>query len=122
MIYKNPSGAIMICKYWTEYITLSEYNKATITYPVEKVVYKMTTEKKQDTVVDADWNTIILKEYEVEVPVLDEKGNPIISWKTREIVRYNKYDSEWVVIIPDDATILTEEQYKAELEKLKQTK
>lgn len=116
--YKSNDGMLHSIS-WSEYINQSEYDKATIEYPVEKVVYKTTTEKKQDTVIDADGKEHILREYEVAVPVLDEEWNPVIESKEREIVRYNKYNSEWVVIIPDDATVLTEEQYKAELEKLK---
>ena len=49
---------------------------------------------------------------------LDEKGNPIIKEKVREIVRYNPYDGEYVVI-PDDAKVITEEEYNKLLEEQK---
>ena len=98
-----------------KFINISEYNKATITYEVMKPVYKTTTEKKQDTVVDADGKTIVLREYEVEVPVLED-GKPIVIDNIREKVTYNPYNG--YVIIPDDATILTEEEYQKEIEKL----
>lgn len=112
--YKSNDGMLHSIS-WSKSITISEYNKATITYEAIKPVYKTTTEKKQDTVVDADGNTIVLREYEVDVPVLEE-GKPIIIDNVRETVTYNQYN--WYVIIPDDATILTEEEYQKEIEKL----
>lgn len=136
MIYtKNSDWSIQSIS-WSQYITLSTYDKATITYPVNKVVYKTTTEKKQNTVIDADGKEHILRTYEVEVPVMEKKlvkekiskinpdtneeifeeiekevEEPVISDVIREIVRYNPYDAQWVIIIPDDAKILTEEEY-----------
>lgn len=128
-------------------INQSTYDKATITYPVEKVIYKTTTEKKQDTVVDADGNTIVLREYEVEVPITEttvvvekvskinpetneevfeeikkEVEQPIIEKKYREMARHNPYDAQWVVIISDDAKVLTEEEYKAEIARINNRK
>lgn len=142
-IVQNKSGAILM--YQWPIIHQSVYDSATITYPVEKTIYKTITEKKQDKVVDADGKEHILRTYEVEVPVMEKKivtekvskinpdtneeifeeiekevEAPVVTEVIREMVKYNPYDAQWVVIIPDDAVILTEEEYKKKLEEIKQ--
>lgn len=114
MFVKFPDGS-MSNYTSSKIIHQSVYDKVTITYPANKVVYKTTTEKKQDTVVDADGKEHILRTYEVEVPVLED-GKPVVIENVREKVSYNPYNG--YVIIPDDATILTEAEYQAELARL----
>ena len=134
MIYKNTDWSINVIGW--RIITQSVYDKATITYPLEKVIYGTTTEKKEDKVVDADGKEHILRTYEVEVPVTEttvvvekvakidpdtneeifeevkkEVQTPVIKEIVREMVRYNPYDAQSVVIIPDDAKVITEEEY-----------
>ncbi len=97
---------------WDKPIAQSLYDKANITYPIEKIIYKTQKETKVDKVIDADGKEVILRTYDVDTPILDEKGNPIIKEKVREIVRYNPYDGEWYTPINDEYTIFTEEEYK----------
>jgi len=93
---------------WDKPIAQSLYDKANITYPIEKTIYQTQKETKVDKVIDADGKEVILRTYEVETPILDEKWNPIIKEQVRDIVRYNHYDVEWYTPINDEYTIITE--------------
>ena len=96
-------------------ITLSEYYKATITYDKEYEVVVTEDVTEQITDVDAKGNTIVLGTRVVQKPVVDKEGKPVVKKEIRE-VRYNPYDAQSVVIIPDDAKVITEEEYNKLLE------
>lgn len=114
MIFYKYNWAIC-SQNWDQSITQSEYKKATITYDKEYEVAVTEDVTEQITDTDAKGNTIILGTRVVKKPVVDKEGNAVVTKEVRE-VKYNPYN--WFVIIPDDATVLTEEEYKAELEKL----
>ena len=96
-------------------VTQSEYNKATITYDKEYEVAVTEDVKEEITDTDAKGNTIVLGTRVVQKPKLDKEGKQVVK-KEIMTVTHNPYDG--YVIIPDDATILTEEEYKKEIEKL----
>ena len=91
-------------------ITLSEYDKATITYDKEYEVVVTEDAAEQIADVDAKGKTIVLGTRVVQKPVVDKEGKPVVKKEIRE-VRYNPYDAQSVVIIPDDAKVITEEEY-----------
>jgi len=99
-------------------ITLSEYYKATITYDKEYEVVVTEDAAEQITDVDAKGKTIVLGTRVVQKPVVDKEGKPVVKKEIRE-VRYNPYDAQSVVIIPDDAKVITEEEYNKLLEEQK---
>lgn len=96
-------------------ITLSEYYKATITYDKEYEVVVTEDAAEQITDVDAKGKTIVLGTRVVQKPVVDKEGKPVVKKEIRE-VRYNPYDAQSVVIIPDDAKVITEEEHNKLLE------
>lgn len=119
IFYKNEKWLYKLTTFdYSKYITISEYDKATITYPVEKIIYQIKTETKIDKVVDADWKEVVLREYEVKTPIIDDNWNHIIKEKVREMVRYNKYDLDYI-IIPDDTTIITKSEFDVLIENKK---
>lgn len=116
MFYYVKTDQWIPLRYNVPVVSQSLYDKADITYPVEKVIYQTKKETKVDKVIDADGKEVILRIYEVEVPVVDKDNNPIIKEKVREIVRYNPYDEEWYTPINDKYTIITEEEHNKLLE------
>lgn len=119
MFYYVKTDQWIPLRYNVPVIAQSLYDKANITYPIEKTIYQTQKETKVDKVIDADWKEVILRTYEVETPILDEKGNPIIKEKVREMARYNHYDVEWYTPINDKYTIIAEEEYNKLLEEQK---
>ena len=115
MYIKYKSGSICETSQRWESITLSEYKKATITYDKEYEVAVTEDVKEEITDTDAKGNTIVLGTRVVQKPKLDKEGKQVVK-KEIMTVTHNPYDG--YVIIPDDATILTEEEYKKEIEKL----
>lgn len=117
-------------------LTQSVYDKATIVYKKSFTLPVTETVQEEITDIDADGNTISLGFREVEKQVVkDEKiktkneegktvtqvvSTPQFTKEVRE-VRYNPYDDKGVVIIPDDATIITEDEYNKYIEELKVT-
>ena len=111
MFYYVKTDQWVPFRYNVPVISQSLYDKADITYPIQKTIYQTQKETKVDKVIDADGKEVILRTYEVETPILDEKWNPIIKEKVREIARYNPYDVEWYTPINDKYTIITEEEH-----------
>lgn len=110
MFYYVKTDQWVPFRYNVPVISQSLYDKADITYPIQKTIYQTKKETKVDKVIDADGKEVILRTYEVETPILDEKWNPIIKEKVREIVRYNPYD-DWYTIISDDSVVISEEEF-----------
>ncbi len=119
MFYYVKTDQWIPLRYNVPVIAQSLYDKDTITYPIEKTIYQTTKETKVDKVIDADGKEVILRTYEVDTPILDEKGNPIIKEKVREIARYNPYDEEWYTPSKEEYTSITEEEHNKLLEEKK---
>mgnify|MGYP003619965411 CR=1 FL=1 len=118
MIYTKNSDWSIQSTSGDQSITLSEYYKATITYDKEYEVVVTEDAAEQITDVDAKGKTIVLGTRVVQKPVVDKEGKPVVKKEIRE-VRYNPYDAQSVVIIPDDAKVITEEEYNKLLEEQK---
>ena len=132
MIFYKYNWAIC-SQNWDTTLSQSEYDKSTITY--DTIIKTPITEDNEveHTVVDAYGKTIILGTKTIQVPVMETvkvkelndegkehtvtKEQPLVKEEIVQ-VRYNPYDEQWAVIIPDDATIISEEEYNKEIENM----
>ena len=126
--YKNKDSIHSVL---SEVIPQSTYDKATVVYKKSFTLPVMETVKEEVTDTDAEGNTISLGFREVQKQVIKEEkvkikneegktvtqvvSTPQFTTEVRE-VRYNPYDEQWVVIIPDDAKIITEDEYNKIIE------
>jgi len=144
MIFYKTSIWTYVKTSWEKVVSQSEYDKATIVYEALAQTPIVIEKEIGHTVVDAYGNTIVLwtktitepvvEIVEVDIPVLDKEWNPVLGkkwevktqkWKKEQQcvkeeikkVRYNQYDN-WYIIIPDDATIVSEEEYNKEIENM----
>ena len=92
------------------FISQSEYDKAQVVY-TDHVKVPITKKEKQEQHIyrtNEQWEQEIVATKVVEVDVDTWEFQTLRVEKT-----YNPY--EWYTIIPDDAVVLTEEEYQAEI-------
>ena len=129
MIYIKQKNWILQYMSWDKAMSQSEYNKANIEYsdfvkvPVtkqEKQIREITTTNKDGEIFVVAKDTFVATVSVTETIVVEENGEEvkIPLFETVEVKKtYNPYVG--YVIIPDDAVVLTEEEYNKEIEKFK---